>query len=444
MNKIKIVYWALATVLGLWIQSCTRVVNVVPLRVPDNSGDTTHDVRKVLDSVPQFSLFAYACSKAGVTSGLQPNAFYTLFVPSDSAMQAAGLTQSGIDQLSVDSLTKIVQYHITYGALADTVLNNALVSVQQNCLLQTTLLSPRGSSTPGYYTYRHSLYVKIYNGQLNVNGWVVDAGETAIPASNGYLYAIDQVLIPPVMKISDIIFTQPEFTCYATAINTIDSIYKSIYADRDIEDTILFSFLNNEEGVIANGAGFPPLARYPTVFAPTNTAFANAGLANEAAVKQWILSTVRVDTIWFDPSDYVLSPVPGQGYYYVNGQLNYGFNFVTIDSIMKAHFLLPTTEVGGEAFAAMLCYNDLTECTSINSGILNQSGLYENGITQISPVPYSLKYHADGNGVLNIQWNAAGTKNAVVPLDKNQGVQQRSFWTMNGVIYATDQLFYQP
>src|SRR6202012_5509893 len=144
MNKIKIVYWVLGTVLGLWMaQSCTKVVNVAPLRVPDNSGDTTHDVRKMLDSVPQFSIFAYACSKAGITSGLQPNAFYTLFVPTDSAMQAAGLSRSGIDQLSADSLAKIIRYHITYGSLADTVLNNALVSVQQFCLLETTLFSPQ-------------------------------------------------------------------------------------------------------------------------------------------------------------------------------------------------------------------------------------------------------------------------------------------------------------
>ena len=442
MNKVNIVYWVLATVLGLWMaQSCTKVVNVAPLRVPDNSGDTTRNVRKILDSVPQFSLFAYACNKAGITSGLQSNAFYTLFVPTDSAMQAAGLTQSGIDGLSPDSLAKIVQYHITYGALADTVLNNALVSVQQFCLLETTLFSPAGSRYPGYHTYQHSLYVKTYNGVLNVNGWVVNAGGAAIPASNGYLYTMNQVLTPPTTRVSDIVFNRPEFSCYATAIKTIDSIYNSIYVQSTaIEDTILFAVVNTQEGVDYPDLVYQPSASYPTVFAPTNTAFANAGLANEAAVEQWILSTVRIDTIAYYPQYdyYETNTIPGSSY-------SGGFNFVTIDSIMKSHFLLPPTISGSQTFTGMLCYNDLTMCPSINFGALNKSGLLPNPYTGTSSFPpFSPKYHADGNGVLNIQWNAAGKNNAVVSLDKNQGVQQRSFWTMNGVVYATDQLFYQP
>jgi uncharacterized surface protein with fasciclin (FAS1) repeats len=438
MRKIRIL---LLAVLGLWIvQSCTKVVSVAPIRVPDNSEDTTHDVRKILDSIPQFSLFAYACGKAGITSGLQPNTFFTLFVPTDSAMQAAGLSRSGIDQLSVDSLTKIIRYHITYGALADTVLNDALVSVQQNCLLETTLFSPQGSRAQGYSTYRHSLYVKTYNGLLSVNGWVVGAGEAAIPASNGYLYTMNQVLTPPTKRISDIVFNRPEFSFYATAINTIDSIYNSINLQSNaIEDTLLFAVVNTEEGTDYPGLIYQPSASYPAVFAPTNTAFANAGLANEAAVKQWVLSTVRIDTIAYYPQYdyYETNPVPGNG--------NNGFNFVTIDSIMKSHFYLPATIYGSQTFTGMMCYNDLTKCPSINSGVLNKSGILPNPYTGTASFPpFNPKYHTTADGVLNIQWNAAGTNNAVIPLDKNQGVRSRSFWTMNGVVYATDQLFYQP
>lgn len=438
----------LLAVLGLWIaQGCTKVVSVAPLRVPDNIGDTTRDVRKMLDSVPQFSLFAYACSKAGITAGMQPGALFTLFVPTDSAMQAAGLNRGGIDQLSPDSLAKIVRYHITYGVLSDTALNGALVSVQQNCLLTASLFSPQGSFAPGYSTYRYSLYAKAYKGLLSLNGWVVNAGEASVPASNGYLYAIHRVLIPPTLKLSDIVFTRPEFSYYATAIETLDSIYRSASyngTDQPFEDTVLFSQVTVEESSIYPGYGNTPISRYPTVFAPTNTAFVNAGLADQAAVKRWILTGVRVDTIWYDPYNYQLNYIPGQGFHLENGNLAYGYNFAATDSIIKSHYLLPTTELNGQAFASVLCYNDLTECPAINSGVLNQSSVNPNFNSIKSLAPFALKYHADANGVLSIQWNPAGTKNAVVPLDESQAVQRRSFWTMNGVVYATDQLFYQP
>lgn len=434
---------------GLWIaQGCTKVVNVAPLRTPDNGGDTTRDVRKMLDSVPQFSLFSYACSKTGVTSSMQPNVFYTLFVPTDSAMKAAGLTQSAIDQLPTDTLTKIVQYLITYGALSDTALNTAMVSVQQSSLLQTTLFSPQASGSPGYSTYRHSLYVKRYNGLLNINGWVVDGGQGVTRASNGYLYPINQVLLAPTLKLSDIVFKRPEFSFYAAAIETLDSIYRyTSYngADQPNEDTVLFSNLVLEENSIYFSGGLAPYSRYPTVFAPTNTAFINAGFADAAAVKQWVLSGVGTDTIWYSPTYYETWNVPGQGQYKTPAGYYTccAYYYPEADSVMKAHYLFPTTEVNGEPFATLLCYSDLTQCPSINSGVLNLSSLPPNYNGEASISQFNLQYHAAAGGVLNIQWNAAGTNNVAVPLDENQQTQQHTFWTMNGVIYATDQLFYQ-
>jgi uncharacterized surface protein with fasciclin (FAS1) repeats len=436
--------WMLLAALGLLImEGCTKVVSVTPLRTPDNSGDTTRDVRKMLDSVPQFSLFAQACKRAGINDKIKPAAFFTMFVPTDSAMKAAGLTQESIAGITVDSLTKILLYHITYGSISAEALDNALLSIQQNCLLESGFFSPQGTAAPGYATYRHSLYVKNYKGQLNINGWAVNGGEAPIQASNGYLYSIHEVLLPPAEKIADVVYRRPEFTYYAAALRTIDSVYRGLSyngANQIYEDTVLFSQLRFEEAALYPVNGSPTIPMYATVFAPTNTAFTRAGFPDIDSVKRWVISRVRIDTIWFDPTYYDFSPVPGNGYHYTpEGYLQYGFNYQTIDSVMKMQYMLTTTQLNGQALAAVLCYNDFVGTPALNSGMLNRSGL--NGGGQ-GITPYSLQYKVNADGVLSIQWNPAGTNNATIPLDKNQMERQRNFWTLNGVVYASDQLFY--
>ena len=103
------------------------------------------------------------------------------------------------------------------------------------------------------------------------------------------------------------------------------SIYNSIYVQSTaIEDTILFAVVNTEEGTDYPDLVYQPSASYPTVFAPTNTAFTNAGLANEAAVRQWILSTVRVDTIAYYPQ-----------YDYYENEHDTGLVVMMVDSILS-------------------------------------------------------------------------------------------------------------
>ena len=105
-------YWT-ALLLFLAIAGCTKVAPLHSLVTPDNTPDTTRDVRKTLDSVPGFHLFALACNRASITNGLDPAGFYTLFIPTDSAMTAAGFTADVISNMPVDSLASLVKYHIT-------------------------------------------------------------------------------------------------------------------------------------------------------------------------------------------------------------------------------------------------------------------------------------------------------------------------------------------
>jgi uncharacterized surface protein with fasciclin (FAS1) repeats len=365
--------------------------------------------------------------------------------------------------MSLDSLRNLLEYHITNGAVSDTTLINAIVSIQQNCLLETTFFGPQGTTNQGYATYRHSLFVKYYGGLLNINGWAVNAGERPVKAANGYLYAVHQVLQPPAQLLSDIVFSRPELSYYAAAINIMDSVYRNLNpynpVDNAYEDTILFSQLKFE--TIASGANasttrIPPSSR-ATVFAPTNTAFINAGIPDIPALRSLILSEIRVDTLKYNYG-YLLNYIPGSGNILLpNGGVESGaMDYFPIDSsTFKMHYLFntnlsltPTASSGAGtsdlSFTNLLCYSDLTGCPSINNGILNVSVLnVNNSYNATGPItPYTLQFYAGAGGQLIIQWNAAGINNAVIPQDKNQQERNRNFWTMNGVIYESDRLFY--
>ncbi len=63
----------------------------------------------------QFSLFVRAIERAGLQTTLDRAGVYTIFAPTDAAMQTY-LTGKGttIEQVSVADLTEIVNYHIMY------------------------------------------------------------------------------------------------------------------------------------------------------------------------------------------------------------------------------------------------------------------------------------------------------------------------------------------
>lgn len=440
-------YWT-ALLLFLAIAGCTKVAPLHSLVTPDNVPDTTRDVRKTLDSVPGFHLFALACNRASITNGLDPAGFYTLFIPTDSAMTAAGFTADVISNMPVDSLASLVKYHITYNSVSDTTLIDANVSIQQNCLLETFFYGQPGTPAAGYSSYRHSLFVKYYSGQLNINGWAVNAGERPIQASNGYLYPIHEVLKPPSQRVWDLITTRPELSFYVAAIRFMDSFYTANNYSH-FSDSIPFSQLLFEQVAGAQPGNIPPVQA--TVLAPTNTAFINAGLTDIPSVCNFILGEIHTDTLYKDPNgnDYldILNPIPGPGYQLTPNADNSVSNYFPMDSVFKMHYLYNPNQVtsganGGSgtlSFSNALCYSDLTGSPSINNGVLNVNSIISSPISLVQP--YLLRFSSGAGGVLNVQWNAGGLNNAIIPKDSSQQARQRNFRALNGVIYESDRLF---
>lgn len=130
-------------------------------------------------SAPQFTQLVAALSRAGlvnaVSGGFDDN--LTVFAPTDAAFQALYTTLgvSGIDEIDLDLLTRVLQYHVVPArAFSQDLRNGASLP---------TLL--QGSN----------LTVNLNNLQINSSRLVESA--LNIHATNGVIHVIDTVLLPP-------------------------------------------------------------------------------------------------------------------------------------------------------------------------------------------------------------------------------------------------------
>lgn len=396
---------------ALLFTACTKVAPVAPLSPPHTGYDTTQDVRQVLDSVPGFSLFALAVKTAHVDTLLAPGNFYTLFVPTDSAMKAVGLNAQSIPMVPADSLSKWVQYHIAFGNVSGEVLTDAPVSVQLYSIRQDAF--PSGFT---YNIYQYSLFAKVNNqGILYINGQPEGVGETPTRASNGYLYPIDRVLNAPGQRVFDVIRTRPELSLYYFSLTLLDSMFNATYYGfQPFPDSTLFSQVGYVTYIPGSAGSVLPVL--PTVFAPTNQAFAAAGFSTEDDLRQYVYNTQPYQ---------ITILIPGEGYQPVVTDF-------PLDSVLKSHYLYNASQ---NSFANLLCYNDLVDYPGINNNVLNVCNPYGNfAVAQLVPVP--LQFSASASGVLNIRFNPT-VPEVQIPYDST-----RSFMTLNGLIYESNQLFY--
>ncbi len=125
----------------------------------------------VAAATPDFSTLVSALATAGLTEALQGDGPFTVFAPTNEAF--AKLSEDDLNALLADraALTRVLMYHVVPGSFTTSDITEDMTSF-------TTL---EGSELP-----------------ITQQG-VGDAAVTAvnIPASNGVVFAIDTVLMPP-------------------------------------------------------------------------------------------------------------------------------------------------------------------------------------------------------------------------------------------------------
>lgn len=150
---------------------------------------TTPPVQTITDLVvagDQFTLLEAAVGKAGLATTLSGTGPFTVFAPTDDAFRAAGYDAAFINGADPTALAAILQYHVVSGSVAASAIPTGQTA-------QPTALSANGTA------YVSKAASASGTTGVSINGARVVSAD--VPASNGIIHVIDQVLLPPTGNI---------------------------------------------------------------------------------------------------------------------------------------------------------------------------------------------------------------------------------------------------
>lgn len=203
----------------------------------DDGGDVITPSNTIADFVagnPDYSSLGAALEVTGLDATLGGTANFTVFAPNNAAFNSFLSTNgfSSLDEVPEDVLTEILLNHVQEGEIMSSALSTGYIE---------SMATGMASDQP------LSLYINTDDG-VTING--VSSVTTAdVEVDNGIIHAVDAVI------------GLPDVTTFATADPNFDILVQALTADESF--TFVETLMMSEDP-----APF-------TVFAPTNTAFAN-------------------------------------------------------------------------------------------------------------------------------------------------------------------------
>ena len=228
MKTIKFTKIALLAFLTFGLFSCSD---------DDDGGDVITPTNTIADFVagnPDYSSLGAALQVTGLDATLDGTANFTVFAPNNAAFNSF-LSANGfnsLDEVPVDVLTEILLNHVQEGEIMSSALSTGYIE---------SMATGMASAEP------LSLYINTDNG-VTING-VSSVTAADVEVDNGIIHAVDAVI------------GLPDVTTFAIADPNFDILVQALTADDS------FSFV---ETLMMSDSPAPY-----TVFAPTNTAFAN-------------------------------------------------------------------------------------------------------------------------------------------------------------------------
>jgi uncharacterized surface protein with fasciclin (FAS1) repeats len=220
----------------------------------DDPAPQQDNITQVVVKGSNFTLLEASVLKAGYADLLSNTQNLTVFAPTDDAFRQVDLNGDGTPDLdteakilaltgaSIDLLKSVLNYHVLASKIPSSAITTAGIDAPTYA---TTGTGPR-------------LYAKINGSNAFINGAQVVQADVA--ASNGIIHVINKVLIPPAVTITGAVASNPNFSRLLYAINRVKN--------------------NGGMDIAAALSGAGPF----TVFAPTNTAFANSGFTTDASL----------------------------------------------------------------------------------------------------------------------------------------------------------------
>lgn len=310
MNPIR-KYW-LAFLLLCTVFACQKTEFMPPPegeKVPYED-TVTVDVLSLLDASP-YTLFNTAFKRSSFQEKLKATISkepFTLLVPNNSAMEAAGLTESVIDRMAIDELDSLLMFYTLRGKITKDELvakegNYEGISHLQNPALRVSFFygDGTGQANADPYYYRH--YLQIAQEKLLVNSISLGVDEPQ-PASNGYIWPLKETIPIPDKTFLEAMLADPRFSMFVQLQQITDSLYDLRYR-KAYEEYMQWDPGPGQSGrnykvdwhLIENVPGNYPNIRLSSFFAPTNDAFRQAGFQS---VDDLLKLNERAPEFYFD------------------------------------------------------------------------------------------------------------------------------------------------
>ena len=398
-----------------------------PIGKSDPLQFTAGNLKKELDRMDTLSLFRKALDRIGFTPRLESNNAFTIFAVGDQGMRAEGLDEAKIQSIQLDSLNKIISYHIIPGAID----NGAMESLAITKFIQT--LRNDTVSIPFQGSKIRNTYMSVQRGDKQyVNGLAFEL-HPQIVAANGYIYPVGKFMREPLIDESktlwDIIVADPELSLFRESLELLDSIKQSsAYEEREIFG---FDAYPDSDVPALQARKYDPLTGRFTesvmtsVFAPTNQAFYDAGFNSIDDVRALAFRTPY--GVKFSMSD--------------DGMEAFiSFRFSSLDTLLARNVMYNKGMDGAMRYPSRIMYGDMIK-GKLNNGILNRFlKLISGGFGTYVKTPSELQFSQE-NGIAVIQWYP-GSPKIMVPKDNDPLKPVNNYSVDNGVLYKINKLFY--
>ena len=195
------------------------------------SADETKDIPANAEATGLHDSLVAALAHAGLVETLQGDGPFTVFAPTDAAFEAAGIDLSTFDtEAENETLSDILLYHVISGTVDAANVTDGLVATMVN---------------------GDNVTFTVTNETVMIND--ANVTDRDVAASNGIIHIIDKVLLPPAEE---------------PALEDISGVA----AGTGVHDSLVAALAH--AGLVATLQGDGPF----TVFAPTDEAFAEAGI----------------------------------------------------------------------------------------------------------------------------------------------------------------------
>ena len=212
MNKLKN---KILIIVAMAFCILTQVSCNKDLETPQQTLENGLTIGQLLNSNPSYSLFLAAATKADLLPLLNDTANkVTLFLPTDAAMTASGLTQAGIAATPAATLSSVLKYHMISGNVTSSLFANNYPNVR----FPTNLgLDPNNGFV------RMSIFPALQTATTpaTVNNVPITIPNTLV--NNGVVHVVAGVLFPPSATLKTVIAGESTLSYFRAAVARADS-----------------------------------------------------------------------------------------------------------------------------------------------------------------------------------------------------------------------------